>query len=261
MSGSRSTQGQQYRLPGTVVRNDGRAASPISRDVELIERVLAGERHLFHDLVRAYQKTVYILALRILRNEEEAEDAAQDSLLKAFKNLHCFRAESKFSTWLISIVLNEARVRLRRDRLVRFESIDDIRDGEDRSWMPPVIADKRENPLQRLEREELRRMLQDAIANLPRMYGQVLLLRDVEELSIREAAAELGVTEGVVRTRLFRARLMMQKILTAHRGQRLSAPSRREQKVSVPQLPRGRVCESQEEQAGKCCREQAAAMS
>ncbi len=232
MSVARSARGEQDPLVGTAVRYPGEAGSPISRDQELIARVLAGERDLFHDLVHPYHRTVYFLILRILRNRQEAEDAAQDTMLKALKNLHCFRAESKFSTWLISIAVNEARVRLRRDRILRFESLDDTTEEETRSFTPVVIADKREIPLQALERKELRRMLNLAIARLPQTYREILMLRDVEELSIRETAAILGVREGVVKTRLLRARLMMRKVLIPQRAYRLNGQLRNVKRVA-----------------------------
>ncbi len=227
MSGSRSAEVQQDGVMRAAVRHHVGSGSPTSLEAALIARVLAGERDLFHDLVRPYERTIYLLTLRILRNAQEAEDVVQDTVLKALKNLHRFRAESKFSTWLISIAENEARTRLRRARVLRFESLDDNTEFRNHSFAPMVIADQREIPLQVLERTELRQMLQLAIACLPQRYRQTLLLRDVEELSIRETAAVLGVTEGVVKIRLFRARLMMQKILMPHHVHRLSAPPKR----------------------------------
>jgi RNA polymerase sigma-70 factor (ECF subfamily) len=188
--------------------------SPALRDGELIARILAGERELFHELVRPYEKSVYHATFSILQNEQDAEDAAQETVLKAMKNLRNFRAESKFSTWLISIAINEARARLRHARVLRFESVDDTTSDEDGDVTPNVISDWREVPLEALERKELRQMLQEAIASLPEMYRAVLVLRDVEELSIAESAAALGVGEGLVKTRLLRARLLMQKMLT-----------------------------------------------
>ncbi len=187
--------------------------SPVTRDGEVIVRVLAGERELFHELVRPYEKSVYVASFSILQNEQDAEDAAQETVLKALKNLRNFRAESKFSTWLISIAMNEARARLRHARVLKFEPVDESPPDEDDGFTPSVISDWREVPLQALERKELRQLLQKAIASLPEMYREVLLLRDVEELSIAESATALGVSEGVVKTRLLRARLMMQKIL------------------------------------------------
>lgn len=186
---------------------------PVSRDAELIARVLAGERELFHELIRPYEKSVYLAAFSILQNQQDAEDAAQEAVLKALKNLGSFRAESKFSTWLISIAINEARARLRHARVLKFESVDEPAKDDDSSFVPALIRDWREVPSQALERKELRELLQSAIAGLPEIYREVLLLRDVEEMNIADTAAALGVSEGVVKTRLLRARLMMQKIL------------------------------------------------
>jgi RNA polymerase sigma-70 factor (ECF subfamily) len=187
--------------------------SPAVRDAELIARILLGERELFHELVRPYEKSLYFATFSILQNEQDAEDAAQETVLKALKNLRNFRAEAKFSTWLISIAVNDARARLRHARVLKFESVDETPPDEDGGFTPSVISDWREVPLQALERKELRELLQKAIACLPEIYREVLLLRDVEEFSIAEAATALDVSEGVVKTRLLRARLMMQKLL------------------------------------------------
>lgn len=192
---------------------DPSASSAASRDAALIARILAGERELFHELVRPYEKSLYFAAFSILQNEQDAEDAAQEAVLKALKNLPSFRAESKFSTWLVAIVINEARARLRHNRVLKFESVDQPAEDEEGTFTPAVISDWREVPLQALERKELREMLQRAIASLPEIYREVLLLRDVEDMNIADTAKALEVSEGVVKTRLLRARLMMQKIL------------------------------------------------
>jgi RNA polymerase sigma-70 factor (ECF subfamily) len=194
--------------PGAATDN-----SLADRDAELIARVLAGERELFHELVRPYEKSVYFAAFSVLENEQDAEDAAQETVLKALKNLYNFRAESKFSTWLISIAINESRSRLRHARILEFEPVDQSAEDEDGDFVPAVISDWREVPLQALERKEIREMLQKAISQLPEIYREVLLLRDVEEVNIADTAEALGVSTGLVKTRLLRARLMMQKIL------------------------------------------------
>ena len=186
---------------------------PVQKDAELIARILAGERELFHELVRPYEKSVYMAAYAVLQNEHEAEDAAQEAVLKALRNLPNFRAEAKFSTWLISIAINEARGRLRHARVLKMESLDATQQDEEGAPVPAVISDWREVPSQALERKELRELLRQAIASLPDIYRDTIMLRDVEELSIAETAAALEVSEGVVKTRLLRARLMMQKIL------------------------------------------------
>jgi RNA polymerase sigma-70 factor, ECF subfamily len=184
-----------------------------ARETGLIARIVAGERELLHELVRPYEKAVYFAAFSMLRNPHDAEDTAQETMLKALKNLHQFRSESKFSTWLVAIAINEARARLRHERVITFEPIDDAADEEDGQLAPAVITDWREVPLEALERKELRELLQKAIASLPELYREVLILRDVQELNIAETSSALGVSEGVVKTRLLRARLMMQKVL------------------------------------------------
>jgi RNA polymerase sigma-70 factor, ECF subfamily len=184
-----------------------------SQESELIARILAGERQLFHELVRPYERSLYFAAYSILENEHDAEDVAQETVLKTLKNLPSFRGEAKFGTWLVSIAINEARARLRHDRVLKFDSIDAAQEAEDREFAPALITDWREVPSEALERKELRELLRSALESLPGMYREVLILRDVQEFNIADTAAALGVNEGVVKTRLLRARLMMQKIL------------------------------------------------
>ena len=181
-------------------------------EAKMIDAILAGDLRLFHDLVRPYERSVYVMALSMLKNEADAEDTAQEAFLKAFRNLGSFRADSKFSTWLVSITLNEARSRLRRSRAVKIESLDESED-EQRHISPAVLTDWREIPSEALERREVRQMLQDAVGTLPNIYREVFLLRDVEELSVNESAEALGISVASVKVRLHRARIMLQKKL------------------------------------------------
>jgi RNA polymerase sigma-70 factor (ECF subfamily) len=103
------------------------------RERDLIFRVQRGQRELFYELVQPYERRVYAAALAILRNQHDAEDAAQEAMLKAFKNIGQFRAEARFSTWLIQITVNEALMRRRRERTVPMEGIDDHRSGRGES--------------------------------------------------------------------------------------------------------------------------------
>lgn len=184
-----------------------------SEELELIARILAGERQLFHDLVRPYERSVYFAAYSILDNEHDAEDVAQETVLKALKKLASFRGEAKFGTWLVSIAINEARARLRHDKVLKFESVDAVQEDDDGCFAPEVLSDWREVPSDALERKEVRELLRSALESLSPIYREVLILRDVQEFNIADTAQMLGVTEGVVKTRLLRARLMMQKIL------------------------------------------------
>lgn len=192
------------------------AATPVdpirARDGQLIARVLQGERELFHELIRPYEKSVYLAAYSLLQNEADAEEVAQEAVLKAYRGLESFRGDAKFSTWLITITLNEARGRLRHARLIEFDSIDEPAD-EGSDVTPALITDWREVPNEALERQEVRELLMRAIESLPVTYREVFVLRDVEEMNIAETAAALGINEQLVKTRLIRARLMMQKIL------------------------------------------------
>lgn len=181
---------------------------------EMIAAILAGDTQLYHDLIRPHERSVYMMALSYMKNEADAEDVAQEAFLKAFHNLGTFRAESKFSTWLISITLNEARGRLRRQAAVRMESLDEPADEEGGSVLPALLRDWREIPSEALERGEVRKLLQQAVAGLPEIYRRVFLLRDVEELSVNEAAEVLQISIASVKVRLHRARMMLQKQLT-----------------------------------------------
>ena len=181
-------------------------------EAQIIASVLAGNTHEFHDLIRPYERSVYIMALSMLHNEADAEDAAQEAFLKAFRNLANFRGDSKFSTWLISITLNEARSRLRSRKTAPMESLDEPPEGQE-SVAPALLRDWREIPSEALERQEIRHLLQQAITDLPLIYREVFLLRDVEELSVNESAEALGISIASVKVRLHRARLMMQKKL------------------------------------------------
>jgi RNA polymerase sigma-70 factor (ECF subfamily) len=188
-------------------------ASTEPRDeAQIIASIIAGDTQLYHQLISPYERSVYMMALSYMKNEADAEDVAQEAFLKAFHHLASFRAEAKFSTWLIGIALNEARSRLRREGSLRMESIDETSD-EAGCASPAILRDWREVPSEALERKEVRQMLQQAITNLPTIYREVFVLRDVEELNNVETAAALSITVGNVKVRLHRARLMLQKQL------------------------------------------------
>lgn len=184
----------------------------ITREQELIAQVQRGQNEWFYELVRPYERRVYAAALAILRNETDAEDVAQEAMLKALANIRQFRAEARFSTWLIQITVNEALMRRRRDRKGLMEGIDDHRDDEG-EYTPRDFADWREIPSEALERKEVRQKLADALASLDRKYREVFVLRDVEQLNIQETAEALGISVASVKTRLLRARLMLRDLL------------------------------------------------
>lgn len=183
-----------------------------TRERELIPAVQRGQHELFYELVRPYERRVYAAAMAILRNETDAEDVAQEAMLKALANIRQFRAESRFSTWLIQITVNEALMRRRRERTAMTEAIDERLDHEG-EYTPRDFADWREIPSETLERKEVRQKLAEALASLDRKYREVFVLRDMEQLNIQETAEALGISVASVKTRLLRARLMLRDLL------------------------------------------------
>jgi RNA polymerase sigma-70 factor (ECF subfamily) len=182
-------------------------------EAECIRRILAGEKHLFHDLIRPSERSIYFLLFSLLRNEAEAEDAAQETAIKVYRNLHLFRGDSQFRTWVLSIARNEGLGRLRKAQSRREDSLDALTDDQSGDFTPAILTSWREVPTEALERKELGAILRKAIEGLPEIYRNVVLLRDIEEMDVREAALALGITEGAVKVRLHRARALLQRDL------------------------------------------------
>jgi RNA polymerase sigma-70 factor (ECF subfamily) len=179
----------------------------------LIERTLAGDTEAFYELIRPYERSVYLTAFSVLRNSAEAEDIAQEAILKSFRHLSKFRGESKFVTWLLRITVNEARMRLRKQHRDLYDSVG-VREEEEHSEYEPIeFGDWLEIPSEALERKEIREILQKAVASLPEIYREVIVLRDVRQLSSAETAEILGVSEGTGKTRLVRARLQLRDLV------------------------------------------------
>jgi RNA polymerase sigma-70 factor (ECF subfamily) len=185
-----------------------------SKEAQLIKRVCGGEPQAFEELVRPYERLVYATAISILRNPQDAEEVSQEAVFKAFAHLSSFRSESKFSTWLVQITYNEARMKLRKDRPHLYESIDTQQPDAEGDYWPRDFADWRPIPSEVLETDEARRALENAISSLSPRYRDVVVLRDVENLSIKEAALILGIPEGSVKTRLHRGRLILRDLLS-----------------------------------------------
>ncbi len=199
--------------------------SPLKKPTEplnesaLIRRIRDGERDLFYQLIRPYEQRVFAVAVAILRNEADAEDVAQEAILKAFRHIREFRAESRFSTWLIQIAVNEARMWWRKKQARVMEPIDES-NREDEDYQPRDFADWREIPLDTLERKEVRLKLAEALASLKEKYREVFVLRDMQHLSTAETAKALGISDATVKVRLLRARLMLRDLLAPGLGGR-----------------------------------------
>src|SRR5579871_2286088 len=197
-------------MPEKLTSLENPAEQP--NEAMLIRRVRDGERDLFYELIRPYERRVFAAAFAILRNEADAEDAAQEAMLKAFKHIRQFRGESRISTWLIQITVNEARMRRRKEHAEIMEPIEE-REDQEGNYTPRDFADWREIPLEALERKEVRQKLAEALASLGEKYREVFVLRDMQHLSIEETSKALGISTGSVKTRLLRARLMLRDLL------------------------------------------------
>lgn len=189
-------------------------AVPPLQEAELLEALRAGREEAFETLVRAHSGRMLSVCRRILRNEEEAKDAVQEAFVSAFRGISSFEGSSLLGTWLHRIAVNASLMRLRSKRRRPEESIDALLptfkdDGhaqvEPRDWSPTA--------LERVETRETREFVRGCIDRLPEMHRVVLLLRDIEEMDTSEAAEVLGVSEGVVKVRLHRARHALRRLL------------------------------------------------
>ncbi|MBI3890021.1 MAG: sigma-70 family RNA polymerase sigma factor [Candidatus Wallbacteria bacterium] len=181
-------------------------------DGRLVERALHGELEAFEELVRRHERQVLALARRMLRNEADAEDVTQEAFASALDHLEKFRGETSFRSWLMTIVSHAALKVLRKKNSLPTVPLDE--ESLDGLPRPEFIADWREGPTSLLERKETMRHIQEALDELSENYRLVFLLRDVGELSIRETAGLLGLTENNVKVRLLRARLALREKLT-----------------------------------------------
>jgi len=180
------------------------------REFKLIDRILRGHHEGFYELIAPYQRRVFMTAFDILQVEADAEEVAQEAFLKAFRNLRSFRREAQFSTWLLRITVNEARMRLRQRREISLDAV--FPTNEEADFTPIFLADWREIPVEAVLREETRRLLCESIAALPKHYREIITLRDVNGLNNAETAEILGLSLGNAKVRLLRARIMLRDL-------------------------------------------------
>ena len=182
-------------------------------EMGLVNLACEGDREAYWRLVQPHLHAVNSTARAILMNLADSEEVAQESVLKALRNICRFRGEAKFSTWLIQITINEAKRRLRKDHGYLYRSLDEPQTTNGDEYFPRDFTDWREIPSEALERKELRKALEQAVASLPQKYREVFTLRDIAHLSIDETSQVLGLTLGSVKSRLLRARLQMRDAL------------------------------------------------
>lgn len=189
-------------------RTSGTSAAAVPSDEELVQRAQQDDERAFGMLVQRYESKVYSLALRMVRNPEDAEDVLQDTFLRAFRGIKSFLGNSTFSTWIYRIAANSALMRLRKKQLPTVS----IEDAEERET-PISITDWKPGPVEQLLTQETLRAMEEAIESLPPEFRQVFILRDVEELSNAEVAEILDLSVAAVKSRLHRARLKVRNRL------------------------------------------------
>ena len=181
-------------------------------DNELAAHAAAGNAVAFELIMRRHNRLLFRTARSVLRSDAETEDAVQDAYLNAWRALASFRADAKLSTWLVRIVLNESlkRVRRRASNVVMFDSGAPPGDGQPEASME---ADHDQQPDLAASRAEARRLMEARIDELPELFRTVFMLRAVEEMTVEEVSAALGIPEATVRTRHFRARGLLRESL------------------------------------------------
>lgn len=187
--------------------------APSFDEATLVARAKAGDPDAFTDLVNHYDRRVFRMAKQITQNDEDAEDVLQETFMKAYSHLDDFQGNSKFYTWLVRIAVNEALMKLRKRRSDKTVPLDDpIDTGEDVVAREIAVWD--ENPEDTYSREELGKILDEAVQSLKPAYRTVFVLRDIEEMSIEETAEALNLSISAVKSRLLRARLQLREKLT-----------------------------------------------
>ncbi len=193
---------------------------PGARDSELLERARQGDAGAFDMLIRRHDKHLYRIARSVLADDQEAEDAVQETLVRAFTGLRDFRGAASLRTWLTRIVLNEAiRRRRRRPSMVDLDALHAAQERTRRPIHSSALTARERDPERAAAQSQIRRILEKAIDGLPAAFRIVFVMRDVEEFSTADTANLLGIQEETVKTRLHRARRMLRESL----GEQLAA--------------------------------------
>lgn len=185
-------------------------------DEELVAQAQQGDNTAFAELVRRHQPSCFKQALSILRDRSDAEDEVQNALWKAFEHIGQFNQESKFSTWLTRIVVNQCLMRLRKMKRARLVYLEDAVQGEDQ--MALDLPEQSDTPEEALGKIEVGHVLRGEISRIPPLLRHVFLLRDVQQLPMADVAERLGISIAAAKSRLLRARLELRTRLERHEG-------------------------------------------
>ncbi len=185
-------------------------------DHELVRRCQRGDTEAFAELMRQHQSSAFKLAMSILRDRQDSEDEVQNAFWKAFEHVNQFQYESKFSTWLTRIVVNQCLMRLRQTRRAKFFYMDDTVVGEE--VMTFDLPDRDRTPEAQFSQLEVAQVLKHEIRRIPPLLRTVFMLRDVEELPMSDVAGALGITVAAAKSRLLRARSELRARMQKHSG-------------------------------------------
>ncbi len=185
-------------------------------DEELVAQAQQGDNTAFAELVRRHQTSCFKLALSILRDRSDAEDEVQNALWKAYEHIGQFNQESKFSTWLTRIVVNQCLMRLRKMKRARLVYLEDAVQGEDQVALD--LPEQSDTPEEALGKIEVGQVLRGEISRIPPLLRHVFLLRDVQQLPMADVAEQLGISIAAAKSRLLRARLELRTRLERHEG-------------------------------------------
>jgi RNA polymerase sigma-70 factor (ECF subfamily) len=190
----------------------------VDADAALIESARRGDSEAFTELVNRHYQSSLKLARSILRDFEDAEDEVQNAFTKVYLHLSRFEGNSRFSTWLSRIVVNQCLMRLRKARRARFAYLDDP--GSEDGNVRMELADPAEGPEQAMGRGEVEAILRREVNCIPPLLREPLLLRETMRLSLTDVAQRLGITEAAAKSRLLRARRELKIRLARHQGSR-----------------------------------------
>ena len=186
---------------------DGRRGdTPEAAELDLVARLRARDEAAFEEVIRRFGPRLLAVARRMLGSEDEANDVLQDALVSALRSIDRFEGAARISTWLHSIVVNAALMRLRSRRRRPTESIDELLPRFDDTGHRIDVWCDGESPAEQVERSELLAVVRTCIGRLPEAHRTILLLRDVEQLETAVIAERLGITVNAAKIRLHRAR-------------------------------------------------------
>jgi RNA polymerase sigma-70 factor (ECF subfamily) len=190
---------------------EAHSAPPANDELEVIRRIVAGDRSAFELVIRRHNRRLYRLARATLRNDAEAEDALQEAYLSAYRSIRQFRGDAALFTWLSRLVLNECYGRLRRE--ARRQNVIPMVEPSTSVDIDAMISHDSDSPDKAAARAEMRALLERKLDELPAAFRIVFVLRSVEEMSVEETAQCLDIPEATVRSRHFRAKSLLRESL------------------------------------------------